>query len=93
MLQLASFNVHREFGPFSIPTSQPYALSAVRMYLLDVNSNTLLLNDYAYHETHVIDGEWKQPDSWTNLLNATEGSLRLSIADVLSRLEQSLNTL
>lgn len=89
VLDVLEYGVHREFGPFAIPTTEPYTVGAVRLSFLDFRNNELLLNDYSYHENHVIEGEWKQPGSWTNLLEAVNGSLRSSIEDVMSRFAEA----
>jgi len=90
VLELLNFEVHREFLSLGIPFSEPYAVGAVRVHLLDVENDELLLNDYAYHQVHVVDGEWKQPGNWENLLGATNGSLENALNEVMSRLSDSL---
>jgi len=93
VLDLLEYGVQREFGPFAVPTTAPYGVGAVRLYLVDVRGDLLLLNDYSYHERHVIDGEWKQSGSWSNLLETTNESLRRSIEDVMTRFIDATDSL
>ncbi len=70
----------------------PYSVGAVRLSFVDVRNEQLLLNDYSYHENHVIEGEWKQRGSYENPLEAVNSSLSSSIEDVMSRFEGTADT-
>lgn len=85
VLGLLNFNAQREFFKFGMPASDVYGSSAVRLYLKDNATGVILYNAYAYHDWHVLNGEWKQPGNWENLLAAVTASLNASVKDVVSR--------
>jgi len=89
ILEIHRFGIHRDFGPFGIPLGKPYAQSVVRSYLLDVSNDEVLFNDYGIGEVNLPD-DWRQPNDWTAVSNATIEALEIGIERTTASLASAI---
>jgi len=91
VLDLRQFGVLRDFLPFGVPATYPYAQSVARVYLVDVETGNLLFNEYGASEID-IGSDWNQVGDWSNALTATRNALDIAIDNATKPLLDALST-
>jgi len=89
VLHLQNYGVRRSFGPFGVPLGRPYGLSLVRAYIWDVETESVLYNDFAIARAD-IGPNWREEGHWTKVFTATDGALELALDRVVSPLVSAL---
>lgn len=90
VLHLQSFGVRRSFGPLGVPLGRPYGLSLARAFVWDVETKSVMYNDYGIAQAPIGE-KWREPEEWTKVFTATNAALELALERAASPLISALN--
>jgi len=89
VLHLQHYGVRRSFGPFGVPAGRPYGSSVARAFIWDAATQSVIYNDYGISQAAVGDN-WREKGKWTQVLNATDAALALTLDRVTEPLLEAL---
>jgi len=90
VLHLQQYGVRRSFGPLGIPLGRPYGLSLARAFVWDVETKSVIYNDYGIAQAPIGE-KWREPGEWNKVFTATNSALELALDRAVSPLVDALN--